>query len=896
MKNCNPVLWFVTLPQLLLTAALAVSIANRAHNGILWMLIISAIVAAASALYVILRRRPPVKTELIALSALSCLMLSASVLLLDGAAAFGGYISPRLIALLLCAVMALYAVSALARSLTPHSDAGRQIITLTALPFAWFLLFNVVTGVRLTTFAMILIVAGALAAVFMVARIVLARGAEALAASGTQKTSLRVLFSLFSIGLPFIGLTLNTYMNNLFGDFSSPWFFLVPVLNGMLLLAPPFSDKRLCLLRFALLSAALCYFFYFFIVFIPYMPLGVFGLIYIVGVLLFAPTGALIMQIIELNRVRKRLLPLWGGKRLALSFILALPLIPVCLLSGVVGDRQNLETAMSYMETSEAVSGKSVNIGKLKRALDNAPGTQEINRAAFFSFESVNNTPFLSSAYSAMVLNGKVMKSNEVSRLRRLFFDEPDIRDGQGVTAGLTVNGNSLTSVRLTDVTTETAYDSETGANRTWVNLTLEGSGVNSEYAALFTLPEGAYVSDYYLYVGPERKYGILADERAAMAVYESIVRVRKDPGIIRYVSDSQLELRVFPFPFAGNNIRQTGFEIIHSQGFEFILDGQTIVVESANTPDTVRFQGGILLSGAYKQALPKAAEREPSYYFVVDSSRNSLIDYQLSLIRDYTSAANITDAKVIFASYNLTETTLGDMRNAPASPRYGFNLALAIKTILSENGDGTVPVIMFVSGNPAGAVMPEHSAWLAKRFPDNPSYYRLRDDLMLIPYAFEGNRIGPPVSGPVLLPLRSYEGAYVGVDNNSEIIPLPGEGGFNVTGNQYLDALALITALQSAPSTDAQTSLALLRASFRTRILTRQTAYIVLETPEQEAELWKMQELLLAQDSAMARENLDEPPMPLLTALFAAFACAAYLLRRKRRAVEGFNNIATEA
>jgi len=482
-----------------------------------------------------------------------------------------------------------------------------------------------------------------------------------------------------------------------------------------------------------------------------------------------------------------------------------------------------------------------------------------------------------------LVLHGKVMRNNEITRLRRLFFDGSDIRDGQGIEAGLTVNENSPTDVRLTDVKTETVFDAEIGANRTWVNLTLQGSMDDGEYITVFTLPDGAYITNYYLYAGTERKYGILADERAAMAVYESIVRVKKDPGVIRYVSDRQLELRVFPFPYAGSYIRKTGFEIIHNQSFKFTLDDKTISVISADTPDKVQFQGGILLSGAYKQTLPKAANRGPSYYFIVDCSEDSLINYQLSLIEDYASIANIINAQVIFASYNLTEVPLKDARTVSITPRYGFNLALAIRKILSENEDGTVPVILFTSSNPAGAILPEHSSWLAKRFPDSPYYYRLRNDLMLVPYAFENNRVESSVAEPVFIPLRSFENTYARDDYNSEIVLLPDTDKFTITGNQYLDALALNTALRNQPLMDAQASLAMLRASFRSRVLTHQTAFIVVETSDQENEIWKTQELLLNQDSTMARETLDEPPMPLMIMISVVLACVALLPSRRK-------------
>ena len=124
----------------------------------------------------------------------------------------------------------------------------------------------------------------------------------------------------------------------------------------------------------------------------------------------------------------------------------------------------------------------------------------------------------------------------------------------------------------------------------------------------------------------------------------------------------------------------------------------------------------------------------------------------------------------------------------------------------------------------------------------------------------------------------------FVSDDNNSEIVPLPGGGGFAATGNQYLDALALTTALRGAPAMGAHTSLEMLRASFRARVLTQQTAFIVLETSEQEADLWSMQEQLLAKDIANAKKNLDEPPIFMLVAMFAVFAYAVYCSRRRRQ------------
>jgi hypothetical protein len=882
--------WFVTLPQTLLAACLIALLAAQPHAGAVWMLALCAAVDAAFTAYAIARRKLPEadKPILIALAAAAALLLGASMQLLDGAYLFGA-VSLRLIAMLLGVVTALYAVLALIKVLRPHAEAGKYMLGLVALPLAWFLAFNIFTGVRLQTIAMILIVAGAMAAVFLIIRIAGMRGAGVLATSGAQNRKLTVLYSIFSIGLPLVGLTLNISMGDLFGDFSAPAFFIIPIVNGVLLLIPSFADKRLLLLRFFLVSGALVYFLYFFVVFIPYMPIGLLGLIYVVGALLFAPAAALALQFIELIREWRQLLTLWGGGRVLIVFIAALLLIPACMVTSYIGDRQNLNSALSYLETSETTSGESVSLTRLQRALDNSSGTFEISRDIdlFSDFSATNNTPLISAAYSALVLDNKVMKDGDIDRLRRLFFNEYDETE-DNISDGLTVNGADVTGIRLTDVTTQTVFDKEAGAYRTWVNLKLQ-SPVDSwsdEYVALFSLPEGAYVSDYYLDVMGERKYGILGDDRAAMATYEDIVRVSQDPGVLHYTDGGQLELRVFPF--SQGETRSTGFEVIHSQSCEMTLGGQTIPLDVVNAPDEVPFNGGVLVSADMKKTLPEAGPRNLSYWFIIDSSAHSSIDYELSMAEDYAAMEGIKDAQVIFAAYDLTETTLKDARRARVSPRCGFNLALAVRQALSESDDGVAPVIIFVSGNPAGALLPQHSAWLAKQFPESPNYYRLRDDMKLIPYEFDTNKAGKAVDAPVIVPLKQYHDAYVRDDGQSEIVPDSSTNEYAGTGSQYADALALDAALSRDPAMDKASSLRMLRASFRAHVLTPQTSFIVVETAEQEAELMELQERLLENDSATVRETLDEPPLALMMVLAAGLTTVYIIIRRKRmRAVK---------
>ena len=94
---------------------------------------------------------------------------------------------------------------------------------------------------------------------------------------------------------------------------------------------------------------------------------------------------------------------------------------------------------------------------------------------------------------------------------------------------------------------------------------------------------------------------------------------------------------------------------------------------------------------------------------------------------------------------------------------------------------------------------------------------------------------------------------------------------------------------VNNAPGTggpSASDSLLLLRASFRTKVLTPQTAFIVVETLEQERELFALQEELLSRDIAEAAKenvNMDGPDTIAIIVISALTVMIAAALRRRR-------------
>ena len=415
----------------------------------------------------------------------------------------------------------------------------------------------------------------------------------------------------------------------------------------------------------------------------------------------------------------------------------------------------------------------------------------------------------------------------------------------------------------------------------------------DGEYKMVFKLPAGAYIRDYYLEVSGTRKAGILADRRAAMFLYNKIVNTRKDPGLLHYIGRNTLELRVFPF--GPGQVRKTGFEVIHYEPFDLELDDKTVSLNAggeAGQPDTqtrqdqedrsLAFEGGLLLPSAFKEELQPAAGRQPRYYFVLDSSKSSNVEWLISQVEAYADANHITKAEVLFVNSQVRFYTLEDMREAEYVGNYGYNLNLAIRTILDRvDGKDSFPVILAVSDNMPAAILPKDIFPLASRYPESRYYYALNHDLTLTPYSFDDNLPGSPVEKPILQKALDYNGHYVADNGESELLFTEDPPDrFTKTGNPLKDAL-LLDAMQNKAYLDGSFDTAeLVRASFRFGILAPQTAFLVVETSAQERELLDIQEQVLNNNMDASLISLEEPPLLCILLLPAMI----FLFRRRRQ------------
>ena len=72
-------------------------------------------------------------------------------------------------------------------------------------------------------------------------------------------------------------------------------------------------------------------------------------------------------------------------------------------------------------------------------------------------------------------------------------------------------------NVEISNISTNSTYDKTQNAWKSWVDLEITNKSGNawfSEYATTIDLPEGCWISDYYLYVGDKKRAGYFGREK----------------------------------------------------------------------------------------------------------------------------------------------------------------------------------------------------------------------------------------------------------------------------------------------------------------------------------------------------------------------------------------------
>ncbi|HXC05006.1 MAG TPA: MSEP-CTERM sorting domain-containing protein, partial [Bacteroidia bacterium] len=421
---------------------------------------------------------------------------------------------------------------------------------------------------------------------------------------------------------PLLGLALNNGglswtkhddFNHLFGDFSSPWFYVLTVINALAVCLPAFTKPSRRFASWVLRALTYPFTVYFFLVFLPWFPFSVAAVIaFGLGFLLLSPLLLMVVHTQALYLDFKELRIRYKPQTLLVSFLAAFLVIPAALFFTGMRDRIILHRAMDYVYQPDlGKASEAISTGSILRALAFIRA-EKINDESFYGLYTTG-IPFLTPAYRWLVLDNLTLSDKKLDELECIFAGHTSRPSSTRFW-----NRMDATGVRAKRFETITHYIPATHSWETHLDLSLWNSTPQSgaEYITEFTLPQGCYIRNYELEVDHEMKKGLLAEKQAASWIYNQITSYRMDPGLLRYEGGNKASLHVSPFQ--SGETKHTCIDFIHAEPLVLHIDSLTIQLgDTLHTGDAL-YSGPLWLSSKAKAELP-LVKRKPYYYFIVD-------------------------------------------------------------------------------------------------------------------------------------------------------------------------------------------------------------------------------------------------------------------------------------
>jgi hypothetical protein len=676
----------------------------------------------------------------------------------------------------------------------------------------------------------------------------------------------------FTIVLPILGLLLNNGfifwstvmdMEGIFGDFHHHWFYILAILNGVLLCLPNLQNVWYRVVLFTARAVTLAYTVYFLFVFLPFLPLSLVAIIaFGTGVLMLTP---LILFIIHINELIHDYRFLRGRFRAVLIWSLAgigFLVIPAAVTTGYLHDRGVLHRALAYVYAPDYTKDVVVpDAARLQTVFAAIRDNRQSNQIIFSK-----QTPYLSAWYKRIVLDNLTLSEQKINTMERVFFGADPIRSGDDFFLNQ--------GVVLTDIKTKSRWNDSTGLYHSRIDLEItnqDPSTLLKEYVTEFELPDGCYISDYDLVIEGKREGGILVEKRSALWVFSMIRQVQRDPGILWYKSGHRIGFHIYPFQ--GNEVRYTGIELVHKDPVTLDIDGRSVrlvedTVKGFSAPAALP-EGMRYVSVEDKLNL-KRVQRKPYFHFIVDVSAGAQKDLEMysevidDLLADYQSV--IEERRFSFVNGSVTNTEdPKNWKDALSRQQFkgGFFLDRAIRSLLIAHYDrqpDSFPILVVVSRAPEKAIMLNDFGDLEFTYPDGEHFYHINAEGELFAHSLFMN---PMVAADSVAGIRQPKPVLAIQDSAGSIVYLPDNArpsitfdasGFNperVGSDRGLwwNALqqhGMWIWLVLHPEQEGKYWRKLVKSSFDTGILTPLTSYIVVENEAQRAALLRKQEKVL--------------------------------------------------
>jgi len=713
--------------------------------------------------------------------------------------------------------------------------------------------------------------------------------------------------------LPLLGLALNNGHladnfgspgSGVFGDFQNIWFYILAVVNGIMVCLPNLDNKLYRLFLFIGRSITFTYTLYFFLIFLPYLPLSVIAIIAIgTGFLMLTPLLLFVIHTNELSKDFVYMRAVFSKRFIVGVSIVGFLIIPAFITGTYMKDKRVLNETLSYLYSPDYSKQYDIDKNSLQKTLNVIKGHKERR----FGDDGIfgNGIPYLSGYFNWLVMDNLSLSDSKINAIEKIFFDNTsfDLRDEN------IQNHN----VEITNISSKSNYDKTDNVWRSWVDLEITnqtGSNRFAEYATTIDLPEGCWISDYYLYVGDKKEPGILAEKKSAMWIFSQIRNENRDPGILYYLTGNKVAFRVFPFTL--NEVRKTGIEFIHKEPIELNIDNNQIELgnKTESNDENIETESITYVTSHQKQKL-NLVHRQPYFHFLVDASNDqgghsSEFINRIEQVIESNKPLS-TNAKISFVNSYVNTTSLdNNWKDQYKNQTFegGFYLDRAIrKTLINayQNKSNSYPVIVVVTAEIQSAVLDKDFADLKFTFPESDLFYKLdwmgnlKEHSLLEKPSIEL----PEIARECMFceTVREYklaDGALAYLPNDNQPSIILKKEIFDINDGEmkeknWQSALTMQGQWTSQilhPEISDRAWLNLVKCSFVSKVMTPLTSYLVVENEAQKAMLKKKQEQALSGNKSLDlgedAQRMSEPGLILLTILLGVVLW--YTETRKRQ------------
>ncbi len=691
-----------------------------------------------------------------------------------------------------------------------------------------------------------------------------------------------------------------------FGDFSHPLFFILAGLNGVALIVPHGDSRRVYLSLFLLRCFTFPFTVYFLLVFLPFFPLSIVAILAAgIGFLMLTPLLLMLVHSKILIEDLKTLSTQFSKKQIIMAALLMISLLPGGITFKLYLDRTALHQALNYIDhpTFSEEKSKNISLINLRNALDTV--TSFSDESSFFE----HRVPFITPYYQWLVLDNMTISNRKIETLERIFFGKDS--DWRNLPASISESPDVVVS----HIESSTKFNTKTRTYHSYIHLDLENksSGRLAEFATSIQLPAGVWVSDYYLWVDGKKVHGRLVEKKSALWIYQQIRQTRRDPGIVYYLHDNLLALRVYPFN--GNEVRKTGLELIHKVPITLSIKDKLVKLDDNAAKSWNKFrQTGPIVStngnaaffpASYIANLPKI-QREPYYHFILDFSsgtKQAQKDYAKKIkallnISYYSSnKARITLSNYRSKTFDWSDNWEQEINTFPV--KGGFFLEHAIKSILIRNFEEKhefYPVIVVISPDFYNAVFSQKLDDLSFTYPERDTFFQLTPDgsfkthsLYSYPALKSKNeaqhtvRAWPDLKNPTVFVRDNHRSTTVLIPQGSEQLLISKN-----PDDKWLEGLSMWakwkTLLLNPSKTDTGW-VELVRQSKKANILHPYTSFTVLENQAQWEVLKRKEKTALAGNKSMdMSKNPEKMPEPSVILIIVCLVALWWVFIKNKR------------